>query len=382
VSDDSLAPVTHVERLARPTTLRLASGPKRSRWILTVLAAFAVSLTMVTTLSRPASAMTVTQEKARAADLYSQIQRVGAQVQVLNQKFDLAHLKLNQIKNTIANTKVIVAGIQNKVVTDDSQLKADAIFAYVTNGSADSNNPLFTNNAANAGATTVYSQLAEGNIGSAIAALKTNRVQLTQERGILTAEEAQALSVNNAAEAALRQGETLQANIEAARSQVEGQISAYYNALAAAAAARSRAAVAVAIATPTPGNSPAPPPDGLGEAAVAAAESYLGPPATWYAWGGASRSGVDCSGLVMLAYDAVGISLPHYSGAQYDDTERVPLWDIQPGDLLFYGYNGNEHVAMYVGGGNMIEAPETGYQVHITPIRLGYGFVGLGRVRA
>ena len=84
----------------------------------------------------------------------------------------------------------------------------------------------------------------------------------------------------------------------------------------------------------------------------------------------------------MLAYAAVGVYLPHYSGAQFADTVRVPLWDIQPGDLLFYGYNGDEHEAMYVGGGNMIEAPETGYQVRITPIRLGWGFAGIGRVRA
>jgi cell wall-associated NlpC family hydrolase len=84
----------------------------------------------------------------------------------------------------------------------------------------------------------------------------------------------------------------------------------------------------------------------------------------------------------MLAYEAAGINFPHYSGGQYQDTMRVPLIDIQPGDLLFYGYQGDEHVAMYVGNGMMIEAEMTGTQVHITPVRLGYGFAGLGRPRA
>jgi cell wall-associated NlpC family hydrolase len=323
--------------------------------------------------------MTIAQEKQRAADLYNQIQRVGAQVQYLGQKYDLAHLKYAQIVNTIVNTKAIVAGIQGQVLTDNSRLKADAVFAYVTNGSAASNNPLFNTNAATVGATDVYNQLATGNIGSVIASLKSNRVQLTQERGLLNAEKAQAAAVANAAKANYQQYLTLQANIEQARHQVEGQITAYYNAIQAAASAASVHAVTTAIATPQPGTGAAPPPDQLGAAAVAAAESYLG---VWYQWGGASRSGVDCSGLVMLAYDAVGVSLPHYSGGQFSDTVRVPLWDIQPGDLLFYGYNGDEHVAMYVGGGNMIEAPETGYQVHITPIRLGWGFAGIGRVSA
>jgi cell wall-associated NlpC family hydrolase len=326
--------------------------------------------------------MTIAQEKQRAADLYNQIQRVGSQVQYLGQKYDLAHLKYAQIVNTIVNTKAIVAGIQGQVLTDNTRLKADAIFAYVTNGSAASNNPLFNTDAATVGATDVYNQLATGNIGSVIASLKSNRVQLTQERGLLNAEKAQAAAVANAAEANYQQYLTLQANIKQARSQVEGQISAYYNAIQAAANAASVRAVSTAIATPQPNTGSAPPPDSLGAAAVAAAETFLGPPATWYQWGGASRSGVDCSGLVMLAYDAVGVSLPHYSGAQFNDTVRVPLWNIQPGDLLFYGYNGADHVAMYVGGGNMIEAPETGYQVHITPIRLGWGFAGIGRVSA
>jgi cell wall-associated NlpC family hydrolase len=52
---------------------------------------------------------------------------------------------------------------------------------------------------------------------------------------------------------------------------------------------------------------------------------------------------------------------------------------MQPGDLLFYGPGGSQHVAMYVGNGQMIEAPESGQSVHITPIRLADGFVGAGR---
>ena len=81
----------------------------------------------------------------------------------------------------------------------------------------------------------------------------------------------------------------------------------------------------------------------------------------------------------MWAYAQVGISLPHYSGAQYDDTTHIPLADIEPGDLLFYGPGGSDHVAMYVGGGEMVEAPETGEDVHITGVRTD-GLAGVGRV--
>ena len=121
-----------------------------------------------------------------------------------------------------------------------------------------------------------------------------------------------------------------------------------------------------------------PPPLAPGAAgAVQAAESEVGVP---YLWGGTSPStGFDCSGLVMWAYAQVGISLPHYSGAQFDDTTHIPLADIEPGDLLFYGPGGDEHVAMYVGGGSMVEAPYTGADVHITGVRTD-GLAGVGRV--
>ena len=100
-----------------------------------------------------------------------------------------------------------------------------------------------------------------------------------------------------------------------------------------------------------------------------------------YVWGGASPSaGFDCSGLIMWAYAQVGISLPHYSGAQFAATVHIPLSDIQPGDLLFYGPQGSDHESMYVGGGQMIEAPHAGASVRIVGVRTD-GSTVVGRVQ-
>jgi peptidoglycan DL-endopeptidase CwlO len=112
---------------------------------------------------------------------------------------------------------------------------------------------------------------------------------------------------------------------------------------------------------------PAPPPpvagSGRGAAAVGAAETRLGMP---YVFGGGGPNVFDCSGLVMWAYAQVGVSLPHNAGAQYAMSQHIPMSALQPGDLVFAA--GLGHVAMYIGGGMIIEALHTGTPVHIVPM--------------
>lgn len=336
-----------------------------------------MSFSTATLASPSAGASTLSNDRAQAAVLYKQINRVDGRVDALGQKYDEVQIKLTDVENQIKDTKATVAKIKQEVKNGDVQLRNDAIFAYVTNGEALATNPLFTSNASKVGATNIYNQLAEGNIGTTLAGLKTYRVELTQEKSILKNEEIQATDNTRIAAGAFHEAKLLQAGLKRTLGQVNSRIASFIAAEQAAAAAKDEGTLR--DASPGDSNFPAPPPDSRANIAIDAAMSYLGVP---YVWGGASRSGVDCSGLIMLAYDAAGIYFPHYSGSMYEMTERVPLWDIQPGDLLFYGYDGDQHVAMYVGHGMMIEAPETGEVVHITPIRLGYGFAGLGRPRA
>ena len=103
--------------------------------------------------------------------------------------------------------------------------------------------------------------------------------------------------------------------------------------------------------------------------AIAAAKSYLGVP---YVWGGESYGGVDCSGLTMLAWAQAGVNLPHLSRAQYGYGTHVSINSMEAGDLIFWSSNGAQsgiyHVAMYLGGGEMIEAPTFGVPVRITGV--------------
>ena len=114
------------------------------------------------------------------------------------------------------------------------------------------------------------------------------------------------------------------------------------------------------------------------ETVIARAQSAIGTP---YVWGGGdangpttgvdggSVSGFDCSGLVLYAFAAAGVALPHYTGYQYQRGTQIPASEAQRGDLLFWGPGGNQHVAIYLGDGTMIEAPQSGQNVTIAPVR-------------
>lgn len=108
---------------------------------------------------------------------------------------------------------------------------------------------------------------------------------------------------------------------------------------------------------------------GGADTAIATAKSYLGVP---YVWGGESYGGVDCSGLTMLAWESAGVNLPHLSRAQYGYGTHVPIGSMEAGDLIFWSSNGAQsgiyHVAIYLGGGQMIEAPTFGVPVRITGV--------------
>jgi cell wall-associated NlpC family hydrolase len=135
---------------------------------------------------------------------------------------------------------------------------------------------------------------------------------------------------------------------------------ARYNA-AASAAALEAANAAVGATASTPDGTVAPPSQFGG--VVGIAMRYLGTP---YVWGGASPGGFDCSGLVAYVYAQVGVSLPHYTGAQWNVGVPVSHSDLQPGDLVFF--DGLGHVGIYIGGGQFIHAPHTGDVVKISSL--------------
>jgi len=254
-----------------------------------------------------------------------------------------------------------------------------------------------------------YVRSVTASTGDAIDALRDAKAELVGERASLTAAHARAhaslddledrraeaeaaadahrrllarvngeLSTLVAAESRRRAEEAArQARADAARRQEREAASRR----AAAAATTTTTTTARPKATPTT-TAPAPPPatatppsSSGAEAAVAEARRQLGKP---YQYGGSGPNSFDCSGLTSWAWKAGGVTLPHSSRAQWGATARVAIADIAPGDIVFYG-NPIYHVGIYVGGGEMIEASETGTPVRQTTI-FRKDLVGAGRV--
>jgi peptidoglycan DL-endopeptidase RipA len=115
------------------------------------------------------------------------------------------------------------------------------------------------------------------------------------------------------------------------------------------------------------------------EYAIRRGMSQIGVP---YSWGGgnaagpskgidsgAGITGFDCSGLVLYSFAGVGIKLPHYSGSQYNLGRKIPSSQMRRGDVIFYGPGGSQHVTIYLGDGQMLEAPDIGLKVRVAPVR-------------
>ena len=115
------------------------------------------------------------------------------------------------------------------------------------------------------------------------------------------------------------------------------------------------------------------------EYAIRRAGSQIGVP---YSWGGgtltgpgpgvdydAGKIGFDCSGLTRYAFAGVGVQIPKYSGDQYNTGRAIPPSQAKRGDLIFYGPGGSQHVAIYLGGGKMLEASGSAGKVTVSPVR-------------
>jgi peptidoglycan DL-endopeptidase CwlO len=375
----------------------------------------------------PAGADQVATLQQRAQYIAGEIQAAAAQYGILDEEYLQAKGRVRLFAERITAATQAIAKTEKALDVDRAHLRQVAIEAYVTGGASQTLSVVFNGSQQTAGMQQAYIQAASGNLDESETTVLINQRSLTLERGTLLSTEAAARANEAAISSDLTQKTATLTLLSQEQSQVKGQLvaavakveqerqAAYEAALAAAAkkaeiAAAAQAAQAAAqaaktarlaakvaaqtdtptttttavtpttTATVTPAAPVAPASSSVatggsyqGQRAVEAAQSQRGVP---YVWAGASPGyGFDCSGLTMWAWGVAGVSLAHGATEQYYEIPHVSMADLIPGDLIFYGnayvlY----HVVMYIGGGMVVQAEETGTDVMDTPIPPGaYG---------
>jgi cell wall-associated NlpC family hydrolase len=376
--------------------------------VLALAASLGVTTAVIST-ARPSGADQLSSDKAEAAAVGAKLQAIEAQQASLSGQLQAASYRVSQLQGQIAANQKQVAQDRAQVDKDQSELRAQAISDYTSSGTTNTVTQMFSSDPNTSGIRSEYSSIATGNVTTTIDNLHTAQAQLQATQATLQQQKAAATATDQQLASAQSQTAQLasqyQGTLDSVNAKVQADVIAAQQAAQAAAAAQAKAAFNARVAAAQKAQAAAaaqtvaqttgsgsggsasdasslaadPPPVPAGVAgAIDAAESQLGVP---YVWGGETPGvGFDCSGLVQWSYAQAGISLPRTSGAQYAATTHIPLADIEPGDLLFYGADGSEHVAMYIGGGTMIEAPYTGAHVWETGVRTGGDFAGVGRV--
>jgi len=360
----------------------------------------------------PASADAISDKRAQAEQITAKLDQLNQRLSMLDEQYNNAQLGLVKAEADISDAQSRVDATNADLERRSGELRSFAVQAYMTGNDTPAFEAVLTSSADEATQKKSYLEAASGSRQDLLDELSSTKQKLAQEvvkldeaKGQAQGQRDLAAKARDQADAAINEQQQIQSQTQGElatlvqqeqQRQAEAQL-AKAKADAAAAQAATQAAAQAAASRPAPprtstvppstgGSGPAPAPapapggggavNGGAAAAIAAARSVLGAP---YVWAAAGPNAFDCSGLVMWAWAHGGRSLPHSSAAMYSSTRRIAMSDIQPGDLVFYG-TPIHHVALYIGGGQIIHAPHSGSYVQIDSVGYWKDLKGAGRV--
>jgi cell wall-associated NlpC family hydrolase len=333
----------------------------------------------------------VSDKQAQARALEAQIQANGNKMVALSEQLNGARIKLDAAQAGIADSERRTAEAQAATDKIHHQLNARAAEIYKGAGTSNPLEAVDVENVTELAARSKYASAAADKDDSLLNKLLQAREVLAIQKAQLEAQKAAAQAQRDAADSARRQLQATTAQKNQLLSQVKGELATLVSQERArqAAASRQRAANQArsyqggggnggGSGRGVPANFPnVPAPNGRAAQAVAFAKAQVG---KGYRYATSGPSTFDCSGLTAAAWESAGVGLAHYSGAQYQQTIRIGPGDLQPGDLVFYGPGGSNHVEIYIGGGMVVSASNPATGVKLAGVRYGsasgYGRVG------
>lgn len=313
--------------------------------------------------------------RSELADARSRLMELERDFEIVVERYNLVHERLTSLQARIGRSELEVRAIEQRMRARRSTAIELATELYKNGRAIQLEGVLSADSLADLDTRVSYLKTSTAAQAQVFEKLSVDRSVLDQRIEELDRQRAQALVAQEIVDGLRARIESKIAGQQGEVGRLRAQIEAAERRAAAAARRASAASVATAptlVISSVP--HPEPAPNGGAQAAVDAALSQVGKP---YQWGAAGPDSYDCSGLTLWSWAHGGVSLPHNSGAQYSATARVDLGDIAPGDLLFYG-SPIHHVGMYIGNGQMVEAPYSGTTVRVASISRS-DYVGAGR---
>jgi cell wall-associated NlpC family hydrolase len=324
-------------------------------------------------------------KQRQAAALETKIQANLERMEMFAERLNGARGRIDQAQSGIAEAERRTAVAQAETNKIEDQLNARAARIYKGAGSTNPLDAIDVKNVAELASRSKYAAAAADKDDSLLDRLQKARELLAMQRQQLEQQKAAAEAERDAAESARREVASANAQHRQLLTQVRGEMATLVAqerarrdaANRARAAAQARTFASGGGRSRVPVNFPnAPAPNGGAAAAVAFAKAQVGKP---WVFATAGPDSFDCSGLTSAAWAQGGKSLTRYSGAQYNQTIRIGPGDLQPGDLIFYGPGGANHVEIYIGGGMVVSASNAQTGVKVAGVRYGSAS-GYGRV--
>lgn len=299
-----------------------------------------------------ASAAPIDDLRAQAATLEAQIAETGGRVAAIGEQLNAAQLALDEALAKIADAEARIAAAKAESDRLVGLVRDRMASIYRRHGIGPTASLDFST-ATDANIRAQYAEVATQRDNRLLDELDAARSDLAVQRSDANRARAEAQTQRDALAATKAEADALAAQQQGLLDQVQGELGA----LVRAEQARREAAAAAAAPKGNGKNWSGPVPDPAGGAG-AAVNFALAQVGKWYEYGASGPDTYDCSGLTMRAWQAGGISMPHYSGAQAKMFPAVPLDQLQPGDLITTS-SWSAHIGIWVGGG-YVHATHTG----------------------
>ncbi|HEU4613068.1 MAG TPA: NlpC/P60 family protein [Kofleriaceae bacterium] len=316
-------------------------------------------------------------KRAQAAQIQAQINANGDKIDALSEQYNGAVYKLQQIDQQISDSQTRLQAAQSQYDKVRHEVDVRAAEIYIGAGSDNPLAAIDVQNINDLAARSKYAAAATSRDNDLMDRLNASKDQLKTQRDQLERDHAKAQSEKDRLASAKAQlvsaNAKQQALLKQTNQDLNNLVAQYKRQAAAAQAAAQRQASQQSNGGGGGGSSagvsvsvgPIPPTSPRAMIAVNFALAQVGKP---YVYATSGPDTYDCSGLTAASWEHAGVSMPHYSGAQYQMFPHVPLSAIQPGDLLFRGPGGSQHVEIYIGNGMVVTAPHTGDFVKVAPM--------------